>query len=67
MRFNHMELTLPKGHLDTRLRGEISAFYGEVLTRCAPGASPIGSATIGSSSRTTTTSCRGTSPSTPST
>ena len=31
MRFNHMELTLPKGSLDAALRGEITAFYGEVF------------------------------------
>ncbi len=31
MRFNHMELTLPKGSLDTVLRGEIATFYEEVF------------------------------------
>jgi len=31
MRFNHMELTLPKGSLDAKLRAEISAFYEEVF------------------------------------
>ncbi len=31
MRFNHMELTLPKGTLDAKLRGDISAFYEEVF------------------------------------
>ena len=31
MRFNHMELTLPKGSLDAKLRGDIQAFYEEVF------------------------------------
>lgn len=31
MRFNHMELTLPKGSLDERMRGEIAAFYEDVF------------------------------------
>ena len=31
MRFNHMELTLPKGSLDAKLRGDISAFYEEAF------------------------------------
>ena len=30
MRFNHMELTLPKGALEAS-RGEIGAFYGEIF------------------------------------
>ncbi len=30
LRFNHMELTVPKGHLDAN-RGQIKAFYGEVF------------------------------------
>ncbi len=31
MRFNHMELTLPKGTLTSQLRDEIDAFYGPVF------------------------------------
>ena len=31
MRFNHMELTFPKGALDATLREEIGAFYGDVF------------------------------------
>ena len=31
MRFNHMELTLPKGTLTSELREEIDAFYGPVF------------------------------------
>jgi hypothetical protein len=31
MRFNHMELTVPKGALTDELRGELSSFYGGVL------------------------------------
>lgn len=31
MRFNHMELTFPKGALDTTMREEIGAFYGDVF------------------------------------
>jgi hypothetical protein len=31
MRFNHMELTLPKGALDARMRSEISRFYEDVF------------------------------------
>ena len=31
LRFNHMELTLPKGALDDRTRDEIRRFYGEVF------------------------------------
>jgi hypothetical protein len=30
LRFNHMELTVPKGHLDSN-RDRIKAFYGEVF------------------------------------
>ncbi len=30
-RFNHMELTLPKGALDPAARNEIKQFYGEVF------------------------------------
>jgi hypothetical protein len=31
LRFNHMELTLPRGGLDDRTREEIRTFYGEVF------------------------------------
>jgi hypothetical protein len=31
LRFNHMELTLPKGALDDDARADIKAFYGEVF------------------------------------
>ena len=31
VRFNHMELTVPKGTHTPELRGEIRAFYGDVL------------------------------------
>jgi len=31
LRFNHMELTLPKGGLDAAAREDIRRFYGEVL------------------------------------
>jgi predicted enzyme related to lactoylglutathione lyase len=31
MRFNHMELTFPRGTLTTELREEIDAFYGDVF------------------------------------
>jgi hypothetical protein len=31
MRFNHMELTLPVGALDERMREELRSFYGDVL------------------------------------
>jgi predicted enzyme related to lactoylglutathione lyase len=31
MRFNHMELTFPKGSLDRLTRDEIAAFYGDVF------------------------------------
>jgi hypothetical protein len=31
LRFNHMELTLPPGGLDTETRDEIKRFYGEVF------------------------------------
>jgi len=31
LRFNHMELTLPKGALDAAAREDIRRFYGEVL------------------------------------
>src|SRR6266480_768146 len=31
MRFNHMELTFPRGTLTTELREEIDAFYGSVF------------------------------------
>lgn len=31
MRFNHMELTYPRGMLDRTLRDEIGAFYGDVF------------------------------------
>src|SRR5437879_5092237 len=31
MRFNHMELTFPRGTLTTELREEIDAFYGNVF------------------------------------
>src|SRR5690242_692717 len=30
-RFNHMELTFPKGALDTATRKDIAAFYGEMF------------------------------------
>ena len=30
-RFNHMELTLPEGALDQKMRDEIRAFYGEIF------------------------------------
>jgi hypothetical protein len=31
MRFNHMELTFPRGTLTPEFRGDIDAFYGSVL------------------------------------
>ena len=31
MRFNHMELTLPKGELTVEAMADLSAFYGDVL------------------------------------
>jgi len=31
LRFNHMELTLPKGTLDAKARAEIGRFYGEIF------------------------------------
>ena len=31
MRFNHMELTFPRGSLDEAMRADIKSFYGEVL------------------------------------
>lgn len=31
IRFNHMELTVPKGTLTPELRAEVRAFYGDVL------------------------------------
>lgn len=31
MRFNHMELTFPRGSLDEAMRADIKRFYGEVL------------------------------------
>ncbi len=31
MRFNHMELTFPRGVLTTELRADIDAFYGDVF------------------------------------
>ncbi len=31
VRFNHMELTFPKGGLDERTRADITRFYGEVF------------------------------------
>ncbi len=31
VRFNHMELTVPKGALDDELRADLAAFYGGVL------------------------------------
>ncbi len=31
LRFNHMELTLPKGALDATARDEIKRFYGEIF------------------------------------
>jgi hypothetical protein len=31
LRFNHMELTLPRGALDDDARADIKAFYGEVF------------------------------------
>jgi hypothetical protein len=31
VRFNHMELTVPRGTLTTERRGELTAFYGDVL------------------------------------
>lgn len=31
MRFNHMELTLPKGTLDPKFRSDAAAFYGELF------------------------------------
>lgn len=31
LRFNHMELTLPKGTLDATARDEIKRFYGEIF------------------------------------
>jgi hypothetical protein len=31
VRFNHMELTLPKGELDEQMRADLAAFYGGVL------------------------------------
>jgi len=31
MRFNHMELTFPRGSLDAAMRRDIKSFYGDVL------------------------------------
>ena len=31
VRFNHMELTVPRGTLDAEMRAELAAFYGGVL------------------------------------
>ena len=31
MRFNHMELTVPRGALTAEFRGEVDAFYGSVF------------------------------------
>jgi hypothetical protein len=31
VRFNHMELTVPRGELDDRMRADLTAFYGGVL------------------------------------
>ena len=31
MRFNHMELTVPRGALTTEFREEVDAFYGSVF------------------------------------
>jgi hypothetical protein len=31
MRFNHMEMTFPRGALDAQLRADIKSFYGDVL------------------------------------
>jgi hypothetical protein len=31
LRFNHMELTLPRGALDDATRADIGAFYGEIF------------------------------------
>ncbi|MCE2392651.1 MAG: VOC family protein [Proteobacteria bacterium] len=31
VRFNHMELTLPRGALDEQMRDDITRFYGEVF------------------------------------
>ena len=31
MRFNHMELTVPPGTLDEKMRADIKSFYGDVL------------------------------------
>lgn len=31
MRFNHMELTLPRGTLDDGFRADVDAFFGDVL------------------------------------
>ncbi|MEM7412633.1 MAG: hypothetical protein AAF430_20550 [Myxococcota bacterium] len=31
LRFNHMELTVPRGTLDAKTRAEIGQFYGEVF------------------------------------
>lgn len=31
MRFNHMELTFPRGTLDDGLRADVDAFYGDVF------------------------------------
>jgi hypothetical protein len=31
LRFNHMELTLPRGTLDAKTRGDVKQFYGELF------------------------------------
>jgi hypothetical protein len=31
VRFNHMELTVPRGTLDAEMRADLTAFYGDVL------------------------------------
>jgi hypothetical protein len=31
VRFNHMELTVPRGTLTPEMRGELTAFYGDIL------------------------------------
>jgi hypothetical protein len=42
MRFNHMELTFPRGTLTTEFREEVDAFYGSVFGWAATDAQVVG-------------------------